>query len=344
MAATTAFLAQDGLLGSEFTCDSIDLNGDGATDSITVSPSGLGLDDGWISIAPAQQAVMQHTIASPRGEIAFACRVAAVTDVNSDGWRDLAVASARESAAGGWRFHIRIYSSKTGELLGLLDREMSTSTDPLQFTTELDFDGAFAPAADPNRDQQVDIEDLVHVANSLGVVGEAPESDLDANGEVTSEDLVQAALLVSANSNPDLIVQLGLAMNNVSHYTQVVPGGGTAHHYSSFKCWVRGAMLAVTIAGIFGGALFCGGTVIAPAAAIPCMIAIACAILSFISQLLDFLVHCEQEADGAYVTMADNIVVLFDLLTLVCGFAAGGSFNWASWSRILELLKRLGGP
>lgn len=173
----------DGLLGSEFTCDSIDLNGDGANDSITVSPSGLGLDDGWISISPAQQAVMQRTIASPRGEIGFACRVAAVTDVNSDGWRDLAVASARESAAGGWRFHIRIYSSKTGELLGLLDREMSTSTDPLQFTTELDFDGAFAPAADPNRDQQVDFEDLVHVANSLGLVGEAPESDLDASGE-----------------------------------------------------------------------------------------------------------------------------------------------------------------
>lgn len=133
-------------------------------------------------------------------------------------------------------------------------------------------------------------------------------------------------------------------MNNVSQHTEVVQGVGTAHHYSSFKCWMRGALLAVTIAGIFGGAAFCAGTVIAPPAAIPCMIAIACAIISFIAQLIDFLVHCEQEAGGVYVTMADDIVALLDLLTVVCGFAAGGSFNWASWSRILELLKRLGGP
>jgi len=330
-------------MGSEFTCDSIDLNGDGSNDSITVSPSGLGLDDGWISIAPAQNAVMQHTIASPRGEIGFACMVTAVTDVNSDGWRDLAVASARESAAGGWRFHIRIYSSKTGELLGLLDREMSTSTDPLQIAIELDFDGAFVPAADPNGDQQVDFEDLVHVANSLGVVGEAPESDLDANGEVTSEDLTQAALLVSANSNPDLIVQLGLAMNNVSQHTEVIQGVGANNQYSSFTCWLIGARMAIQLVAASTMALTCMVGGLLPPAAIACAIAAACLFLSWITVAIDFLMHCT--GSGGDTTAVDNLLRVLDLLFFICGLATGGAgaFNWSIWKKAFDLITGRGG-
>lgn len=300
---------------------SVDLDGDGVTDTVFASSVDLLGEGGSIAVMHGATGSLRFTLGSPIGERGFGSRVALVGDCDADACRDIVVVSGL-LRAGEIETRYRLVSGMFGKLIAV-----KTDTLRIDASVDAEVEQPLSVAGDANHDREVDALDIALAMGELNVPTAArPALDLDCDGQVTVADVVGVAERAGTVIQTEDSGFWSLAETQ-SFHAVVADGDSEGFAGLSWACWARAAGLAVTIGIAIAEIVVCTALCATPptpacvAAANACALVIVCTIANAVLKLARFLVECVGD-----VQLPVGVEVLFelgDMLTEACAYGAG---------------------
>jgi hypothetical protein len=310
---------------------SVDLDGDGVTDTILASSVDLLGEGGSIAVMDGATGALRFTLGSPIGERGFGSKVALVGDCDADACRDIVVVSGL-LRGGEIEIRYRLVSGMSGKLIAV-----KTDTVRMDASVDADVEQPMSAAGDANHDREIDASDIALAIGELGVPTAArPALDLDCDGQLTVVDVVGVAEKAGTAIQTEDSRFWSLAETQ-SFHAIVADGDSEGFAGLSWACWARAVGLAVTIGLVITEILACMALCTTPptpvcvAVAEACVYVIVCTIANAIFKLARFLVEC---VGGEQLPMGVEVFFeLADAFTELCGYGAGAV-------GILRLIKR----
>ncbi|MBI1303798.1 MAG: hypothetical protein GC172_08420 [Phycisphaera sp.] len=315
---------------------SVDLDGDGVTDTVLASSVDLLGEGGSIAVMDGATGALRFTLGSPIGERGFGSKVALVGDCDADGCRDIVVASGL-LRAGEIEIRYRLVSGMSGKLIAV-------KTDTLRIDASVDAEVGqpLSVAGDANDDGEVDASDIALAIGELGVPTAArPALDLDCDGQVTVADVVGVAERAGTVIQTEDSGFWSLAETQSFH---AVDAEGDSEGFAglSWACWARAVGLAITVGILIGEIAACTALCTPPtpacvAAANACALLIVCTLANAVLKLARFLMECVGD-----LQLPMGLEVFFELadtLTEACAYGAGFVGGLKVIKKALEILR-----
>ena len=300
---------------------SVDLDGDGVTDTVLASSVDLLGEGGSIAVIDGATGALRFTLGSPIEERGFGSMVALVGDCDSDACRDIVVVSGL-LRAGEIEIRYRLVSGMSGKLIAV-----KTDTMRIDASADAEVEQPMSVAGDANHDREIDASDIALAIGELGVPTAArPALDLDCDGQLTIVDVVGVAERAGAVIQTEDSGFWSLAESQ-SFHAVVAEGESEGFAGLSWACWARAVGLAITIGIVIAEIAACTALCATPptpacvAAANACAHLIACTIANALFKLARFLVECVGD-----VQLPMGVEVFFELadaLTEACAYGVG---------------------
>jgi hypothetical protein len=314
---------------------SVDLDGDGVTDTVLASSVDLLGEGGSIAVMDGATGALRFTLGSPIGERGFGSKVALVGDCDADACRDIVVVSGL-LRAGEIEIRYRLVSGMSGKLIAV-------KTDTLRIDASVDAEAEqpLSIAGDANHDREVDASDIALAVGELTVPTAArPALDLDCDGQVTVVDVVGVAERAGTVIQTEDSGFWSLAETQNFHAV-LAEGDSEGFAGLSWACWARAAGLAVAIGLLIGQMWLCSSACIPPtpvcaAALNACYYAIVCTMAAVVFKLARFIAECVGDHQ-----LSEGLEVFFELADALASLCGGGATTVGFYRVAEKLLKIL---
>jgi hypothetical protein len=299
---------------------SVDLDGDGVTDTVLASGVDLLGEGGSIAVLDGATGALRFTLGSPIGERGFGSKVAIVGDCNADACRDIVVVSGL-LCAGEIEIRYRLVSGMSGKLIAV-----KTDTLRMDASVDAEVEQPLSVAGDANHDREVDALDVVLALGELNVPTAArPALDLDCDGQVTVADVVGVAERAGTVIHIEDSGFWSLAETQSFH---AVAADGDSDGFAglSWSCWGRAAGLAVAILLLIGEMAICAALCTTPptpvcvAALNACYFTIVCTMAAVVLKVARFIVECVGDHQ-----LSERLAAFFELADALAQLCAGGA-------------------
>lgn len=185
-----------------------------------------------VRVVDAVSGLAIHEWYAPQGEFAFGSGVLSVSDFDSDGRSDVAIASVLPTTQG----IIRVYSSVTGKQIALLKAVPGEAVAV----------GDVKQMGDLNEDGTVGDSDIVEAIDLLHGSGSLQQLELidwDANGQISADELIEVLMLsgtaVPLAAKADLVTQINGNSLPASAQASYVYVNGTAVASRTRGGWIK---------------------------------------------------------------------------------------------------------
>lgn len=316
---------------------SVDLDGDGVTDTVLASSVDLLGEGGSIAVMDGATGALRFTLGSPIGERGFGQRVALVGDCDADACRDVVVVSGL-LRAGEIEIRYRLVSGMSGKLIAV-----KTDTLRIDASVDAEVEQPLSVAGDANHDREVDASDIALAIGELNVPTAArPALDLDCDGQVTVADVVGVAERAGTVIQTEDSGFWSLAETQ-SFHAVVAEGDSEGFAGLSWACWARAVGLAITVGILIAEIAACTALCTTPptpacvAAANACALLIVCTLANAVFKLARFLMECVGD-----LQLPMGLEVFFELadtLTEACAYGAGFVGLLKVIKKALEILR-----
>lgn len=331
-----------------YSVTSVDLDADGNADPILVMPSRADGGGGRLIAARGGSSSTLIDASQSLGEIGFGFRIAVVEGVEAGGVKTLLVSSCDriQVADGTHSLIIRAFSGWSGALLAVSRQSFSRGD-----FGSLDFEQLgrdFKLAGDLDASGDIEMNDIVSVAESMQSQASKIEADLDCDGAITGFDLIETSLRigVSESSGNGLLSRL----TNVEESQMLVAGDASdwhdappapePHHWSRWECWGMAVLIAAELALLLAEIALCGASLAVPSpATVLCVITALCTAANLLANIADWAIHCViyTNGDDEWVQPMDELLDTVQLISGICAALGGGIMAWR------EVIERAGG-
>jgi hypothetical protein len=331
-----------------YSVTSVDLDADGISDPILVTPSRADGGGGRVIAARGSSTSTLIDANQSPGEIGFGLRIALVGGVEAGGVKTLLVSSCErnQDAQGAHSLVIRAFSGLSGALIAVSRHSFHRGD-----FGSIDFEQLgrnFRLAGDLDASGGIEMSDIFSVADSMEAQVSKIEADLDCDGALTGIDVIETSLRVGVSeaSGNGLIARLATVEES-----QVLVAGDASdwygapptpepHHWSSWECWGMAAWIAVQLALLLAEIALCAGSLAVPSpATVLCVIMALCTAAGLLASIADWAIHCAiyTNGDDGWVQPMDELLGTVQMITGICTALSGGILAWR------EVIERAGG-